>query len=205
MTARLLVCTFAFGVAVVSACGGATDSGLFGGSSTGDTDSGVGGHDASSTTDAGNHPGSDASAMPDGEAPKDAAPPPKDSAPPPPVDVVACQGTAGCKVGTEACCRKQNGTGFTSSCTPIGQCDQGALEIPCDKQRDCDLLGAPGDLCCVTGGQPSASEVTCRPAAECTSAQGRAAMCDPMVATSCTAPLHCQMSQSTIPGYNICR
>ncbi len=209
MSARLLVCTFAFAIAAVSACGGAADSGLFSGSADGGGgggDSGTVGHDAGAGPDGGTvHV--DASAV-DAETPKDSAVP-RDTSPPPPVDVVACMGTSGCKVGTDACCRKVNGTGFSYACAPLGACGGGPseLEIPCDKQRDCDLLGSPGDVCCVTGGmQGGAADVSCRPATECTSAQGRTNLCDPQMANPCAnANLHCQPSTNTIPGYDICR
>lgn len=205
MSARLLVCTFALGIAAVSACGGAADSGLFGGSTDGGgggNDSDTVGHDAGAVPDGGTvHV--DASAV-DAETPKDSAVA-HDTSPPPPVDVVACMGTSGCKVGTDACCRKVNGTGFSYACAPLGSCGGGGeLEIPCDKQRDCDLLGSPGDVCCVTGGpQGGAADVTCRPATECVN--GRAPLCDPQMANPCPANLQCRMSTNTIPGYDICR
>ncbi len=211
MTARLLVCTFALGIAVVSACGGAADSGLFGGSSgVGGEDSGTTGNHDASVADGGVMPGKDATAA-DSDTPKDSAPPPRDTSPPPPVDLVACMGTPGCKVGADACCRKANGTAFTYACTPLGTCGQGGggegLEIPCDKQRDCDLLGAPGDVCCVTGGaQGGAADVTCRLQSECTNNQGRTNVCDPQMSTPCAnTTLHCLPSTTTLPGYFICR
>lgn len=204
MIGRLLVGVLVVSVGVVTACGGATDTGLFGGTSNG-ADSGSG-SDGSTP-----HDGSvanDASTQHDASTPPDSAPPPPDAGQPDTavVDRVKCEGTPGCIVGTQACCREGNPpNNFTYACATIGNCNGGALEIPCDKQRDCDVLGQPGDVCCVTAGGTGAAEVLCRPASECTANQGRTALCDPNSAMSCPGGLHCQQSMQTIPGYFICR
>lgn len=207
MSVRLLACTLVLGVGVISACGGAADSGLFGGTGGDVADSGSGSdgsvkHDGGVNPDGGANP--DADTQKDGAVTHDASPTP-DAAPP--ADTVKCEGTPGCQVGTDACCRVSNGQ-TSYSCVPLGSCNGGGqtLEIPCDKARDCELLGAPGDVCCVTAAMTSgASEVTCRPASECTAALGRTNLCDPQMAGACTQGLTCQPSQSTIPGYYICR
>jgi hypothetical protein len=179
MIARLLVCILGLGFGVVSACGGAAETGLFNGESSG-ADSG-GGADGSK----------------DGSGSHDSAA--ESSAP----DLVACPGTSGCKVGMQVCCRKGT-TMFEYQCGAHGSCSGDMpLEIPCDKQRDCDVLGMPGAVCCVTATTQGASDVTCRMPSDCTLAQGRTPMCDP-AAPTCMAGTTCKLSAMTVPGYSLC-
>jgi hypothetical protein len=165
----VVVCV-AFAVGIVAACGGASDTGLFGGSG--------GTSDAGTTKDG----------APDAPGQEAAAP-----------NVVACMGTPGCKVGAQACCRKNN----SFSCTPLGSCNgMGALEIPCDKQKDCGT----GNVCClIADSQGIATQIACRTAADCTAQQRSAEMCDPNAPNTCPTMLTCQPSATAIPGYSICR
>lgn len=167
MTARTFVWSVAWMVGV-AACGGASDTGLFGSGSA--SDAGV--HDAAGDA-----------------ASQEAAAP----------NVVHCEGTPGCKVGSQACCRKNN----AFSCTPLSACNgDNTLEIPCDKQRDCGT----GNVCCLLANdQGIAQEIACRSAADCASQTRSVQLCDPNVPGTCGAMLTCQPSTSAIPGYNICR
>jgi hypothetical protein len=210
MTARLLACSLVLGIGVVSACGGATStSDIFGGG-------GDNGSDASSGVDSGNTnhhdsgvvgddatTGDDGSTQFDSSPMKDATPPPQDTGPPP--VLIKCEGTGGCHAGTQACCRNGTSPQFTWSCTAVGQCNgNNALEIPCDTAKDCDN----GDVCCVTADNLGmAADISCQPPANCMPGNGKTWMCDPNVSTSCPpgGTLHCLPSQTTIPGYNICR
>ncbi len=175
-----VVCILGMSLGAVSACGGASDSGLFG--STGGTDSGADGSKDAAAHDA----ALDASTQ---------------------SDLVHCEGTPGCKVGAEVCCRKDNGGNFSYSCTAHGSCNGGPspLEIPCDTQHDCETLKMPGTVCCVTASNQGAASVACVAPTECTVALGRTPMCDPMMAGSCPGGMMCKPSAMTIPGYNICQ
>jgi len=170
MGARAFFGAAALAASVVVACGGASDTGLFG----------AGGDDGGATGDGGAK-----------DAASDAA---KQDAG---TNVVACQGTPGCKVGAQACCRKNN----AFSCVTLGECN-GGLEIPCDKQRDC----GSGNVCCLLADdQGIAKQIACRTAADCAAQQRSAQLCDPNAPNVCPPMLTCQPSTEAIPGYNICR
>lgn len=197
------------------ACGGATDSGLFGGSgfTSSGNDGGVTLSDGGITHEDGST-GFDAGAVPDASEQKDTGvpPPPKDSGPPPPVDPgVHCGGTE-CPVPAQACCRTQVASNFTYTCLPTGQCvglSVLSLEIPCDDANDCATAGHPGQVCCATvggggGGGNGASEVVCRDPSECTQQNSRTPLCDKSDPNACPAGLTCRTSTQTLPGYNLC-
>lgn len=207
------------------ACGGAADSGLFGGpSANSGSNGGTSDNDGGSSgggVDAGNgNPGTgedaspghpDAGAIEDASPLPDAAPPPKDSGPPPAQDPGVKCGSGDCSVPSEACCRRQVNGNFSYMCLPTGTC-QGlntpSLEIPCDDSTDCATAGSPGQVCCVTigggpGGGNAASEVVCRDPSECTQQQSRTPACE-NDAGVCPQGTTCRTSSQTLPGYRLC-
>jgi hypothetical protein len=204
MKSRFLVCAVAFGIGVVSACGGAADTGLFGsgGGSTNDSgssadtgggthDSGIVGHDATTQPDS--------SPEVDAIAPMDATPPPPDSAPM--NDGIHCEGNPnGCMPGSEVCCRKPTGTSsFNYSCVSPSNCNgPNDLAIPCSTSTHCPNAA---DVCCaMTDAMGKANSVQCVLAADCQGAQ----ICGPPQTSVCVTGT-CQPSVSTIPGYDICK
>jgi hypothetical protein len=206
MTVRLLVCSLVLGVGVVSACGGAADTGLFGGGGGTVTDSGSGTSDSGGThgDDSGTANDMDATTLPDASpgvdavAPMDSATPVPDSSMP--HDTIHCEGTAGCTPGAEVCCRRQNGpTSFSYACTQPQNCNgNGDLAIPCDTASQC----ATGEVCCMTvDAQNRASSVQCTLGVDCM--QGATELCGPPM-TSCPTGT-CTVSTFTIPSYDFCK
>jgi hypothetical protein len=209
----------AFTGALLGACGGATDTGLF--DSTGGVSSDDAGlsHDTgapSTTPDSGtSHPTHDAgpSPIPDASSGDDAG----HVTPPPPAATIDCavSGTVTtCDAATQVCCRTQNGNGIgvgaaTYACTPPSGCAQpGTLAIPCDNADDCTAQGfAAGTVCCVTEDPNSgvAASIACVAQTDC-AAQTQTWLCNEGTAASdCPANDTCETSTSTIPGYKICK
>jgi hypothetical protein len=202
------------------ACGGATDTGLFGGGGNGASGVDSGGITGS---DGGIVPENDASSIENdasttqhdsgGPPDKDSGnPPPKDSGPPPPNDPgVQCSdnGQVFCSVPTQSCCRIGQ-SNYTYQCMTTGQCqtlNQITLEIPCDDATDCATAGHAGQVCCaVYNGSSTATQVVCRDASQCSQAQSAVIVCDRNDPTSCpVAGTSCQKSTGTLPAYYICK
>jgi hypothetical protein len=214
--ASVVLSALAIATGAGMACGGAADTGLFGGnnSSSNGNDGGVTLSDGGGVTHFDSSTGGEDSGtvLPDAGQDKDTgAPPPKDGGGPPPVDPGVQCGGAECSVPSNACCRKQVANNFTYTCLPTGQC-QGlnvpSLEIPCDDATDCTTAGHPGQVCCATVGGGTAgnaaSEVLCRDPSECTQANSRTPLCDKNDPNACPAGTSCRMSTQTLPGYNLC-
>jgi hypothetical protein len=194
---------FAFSALTVAllACGGASQTDLFAGSS-GSADGGTstdgsvttpeGGValDGSTGKDAGGRDGGPADARADRVEPG---------------AVIQCA-SATCAVGSQVCCRS-NPANPTYACVSSAGCQApGQMPIPCDDSKDCAALGQPGDVCCAETDQVTgrATQVSCGSAGSCQLQNGRAILCDPNDPTSCPQPLQCKASQSTLPGYYLC-
>ena len=219
----------AFGIALgTSACSGATDSGLFDpGGSTGGGNEGAGdaGHGVldGSGFDASTSP-PDRDAHVDPVPPADSAPPVEDdaaahdasfpdaapSAEPP---SVRCGNTT-CDPATNVCCRIPGGTTDVFACLSAIACGAvvGALAIPCDDAVDCagssPTNGTPGagnEVCCATLNAQTgrAESIACMPAQSCTSTL-QTNLCGPNAPDACPNGGTCKISQTTIPGYDIC-
>jgi hypothetical protein len=218
MSARFLFCTFALGIGAVTACSGATDTGLFApgddSSSTG-TDSGSTGTDSSSgnqdsggmTPDTGTMPLPDASTPPvDASEPHDTAPPPVDSAPPDPGVMCADAPNGSCTVPAESCCVEGLGTTTqpVGTCMQAGECFQG-VEVPCDNAAECDEIDpGQGEVCCGTvDGNSIVSQVQCSAPGDCADSSN-IILCDPNESTSCPTGTTCRQSTRTLPGYYLC-
>lgn len=204
-----------------AACGGASESGLFGEGPTlpgSDPDAGVASPAANSDGGSGALPGRggapDASLGPADGAPGDAALLPVDARadrPPPTADPGVQCGVDPCKVPADLCCRSGTAGQERFACAASG----GAacllpddLQIPCDDARDCATLGRPGSVCCAqesipAGAQtPTVTSVSCRSPGSC-SGNGRRVVCDTLpgacpVGTVCAAT-------ATFPGFNLCQ
>ena len=203
------------------ACSGATDSGLFNqeGSNGGNENASDAGHphlDGSTSTpdrDARVDPGSPADGAPPVEvdAAYEASLP--DAAPPSEPPGIRC-GSATCDPATNVCCRIPGGTTDVFACLSAIACGAviGSLTIPCDDAVDCagssPTNGTPGSgnqVCCVTlNAQTGRAEgIACTPAQSCTSTL-QTNMCASNAPDACPNGGTCQISQTTIPGYDIC-
>lgn len=194
---------FSFGALTVAllACGGASQTDLFAGSS-GAVDGG-GGADSSVTSDGGVT--LDGSTGTDGGGGRDAAP--SDARPDrsEPGAVIHCA-NATCPVGTQVCCRSNPATP-TYACVSSAGCQAvNQMPIPCDDSKDCAALGQPGDVCCAETDQVTgrATQVSCASAGSCQLQNARAILCDPNDPASCPQPLQCKASQGTLPGFYLC-
>ena len=217
--------TCALGIALgTGACSGATDSGLF------NQESSNGGVGSESASDAGHGVLDGSSPPPDRDAhvdpvpPADSAPPIEDDAaaddasfpdvaPPLPPPGIRC-GSATCDPATNVCCRIPGGATDVFACLSAIACGAvvGSLTIPCDDAVDCagssPTNGTPGggnQVCCVTLNAQSgrAEGIACTPAQSCMSTLDTN-MCDPNAPDACPNGGTCKISQTTIPGYDIC-
>jgi hypothetical protein len=199
------------------ACGGATQSDLFGGSSSADSgaaldgnsngivDSGSG-HDASSGDDAGTNRDS-------GVIPVDAGGPPDTGGPPPPPPPPDAGGDPGiycgrelsndvyCPVNQQECCvTGQGSSAIVFKCEAVGAATCVGVPARCDDTADC-----PGTkVCCGTfdAQQQQYQDVTCR--SSCT-ATGLRRFCDQALQPSdCPQGQTCGPSQLLI-GYHVCQ
>jgi hypothetical protein len=219
MNARFLLCTFALGIGAVTACSGATNTGLF---APGDDSSPSGATDSGSTVDS-TSPAQDSGGMmmpdsgmmqqPDASTPVDAAPPPHDSAPPPvdsapPDPGVQCSDAPGghCAVPNESCCVQGLGGATTTvgTCGQSGGCFQG-VEVPCDNAVECDEIDpGQGEVCCATTDENGvATQVQCAAPTDCMDTT-TVVVCDPTDSTACPAGTTCRQSTRTLPGYYLC-
>jgi hypothetical protein len=166
---------FAVSFVLCSACSGAAPSDLLGPGASLD---GGGGNEASSSNEGGGHEGG-------GEAGVDPG--------------INCPGIGTCYVPAQVCCKGD--TSFV--CAPAGGC--GGISIPCDDTADCTAAGHAGTVCCLTGATTGVPpSVACMPPSACVGSQGRTPICDPNVPT-CPTGQSCQLSQTTLPGFNICK
>ena len=221
---RSMFFTVVLASSALVACGGASDSGLFGGPGSididaGAIDSGSTGHggnpDAGSSAPdatAGGDTGGGASdggidPLPDTGTAVDASPPVVDAAPPDTNPGVYCGDTNGnatyCKVGT-ACCVKSSsglpGGGSGSACetSTVPFCSGVAVE--CDSDDDCK-----GQVCCGTLVANSRyTSVRCQATCD-TQSDTQIHFCDPNAQDDVCAADGLQCTASGIlPGYSVC-
>jgi hypothetical protein len=185
----------ALALAVAPACGGSTNSDLFGGSPT--DGGGQGGHGGEG-----------------GEAAEDAAPKesgardgaPGDAVQPSADPGISC-GSAECQVSTEECCRTAEPGGATSfRCQPRGACVlNNQLAIPCDDAADCATLGVSGAVCCAIAVQGAVYQVVCKPPSECPFNANNYILCDPNAPNPCPNGGTCAASATPTIPYDYCK
>ena len=221
---RVAAVAFLFvGTIALAACGGASDSGLFGGDSTfpGSTADGgatavppnagaEAGSDRGGTADS---PRADGSVGPGEGGLVDASPAPIDAAidQGPLLDPGVKCGTETCAVPSDVCCRSGTAGLETFACAASGGSDctlPGDLPVPCDDARDCAALGRPGSVCCAqetvdpVSQTASVTTVTCRSPGSC-SGNGRRVVCD-TTPGGCPAGMACTTTLA-FPGFNLCQ
>ena len=190
----------------LAACGGATDSDLFGSPPANQQQP-----DASTSADAttsNDASVSDATQPPpaqDSSTTVDANQPDTST---PAASKIHC-GNTDCNSTTESCCRSAtSGSSYSYACTndPNTSCQGlGDIVIECSNAQNCADQGNAGDVCCATRNGPGGSVdgTTCMSASQC-GQMGGVIACDPNAANNCPNGGGCKTSSVTLPTYNLC-
>ena len=200
------------------ACGGATQSDLFGGGGAGSQDGGEPMDTGASGADSGNG-GIDATTGNDAGRRRDAGEPPVDAGGPPDTGVVVDAGTGDpgiycgkesqgdvyCAVGQDDCCITGQGTSSIAyKCEAIGALSCLGVATMCDDTADC----TGNKVCCGTFDSVAGRyhEVACRSSCSGQGPNGTTLrrFCDPFLQPSdCPQNQACQASQ-VLTGYYVC-
>ena len=124
-------------------------------------------------------------------------------------------GATTCTAAGDVCCRMASGASGsphggdddTFACLPAGTCAvlPSALAIPCDDAADCEASGHPGGICCASldAQTGEAESIACTSAQACTGVL-QTNLCATDAPAACPNGGTCKISQTTIPGYDIC-
>lgn len=203
-----------FGLCVVAACQGASESDLFDPNAPLDVEAGAG-NDATTSSSASSSGAPTSSGAPSSSSGSAGAPdatPDAPAADPDPSGVFCSDALGYCAGASPLCCAGRPASGALGPYACKDACLGTETTIDCDDSDDC----AAGEVCCNTnaGGVPQA--VVCKPAAECPPTASQTIACDPAKPDTCNgyngtaavppgaAVTSCKPHVNMAPGFAIC-